>query len=75
MRDNHGRGSGLALLLLLAAALLVAWLVMEQRSGLGGTEGEDRVQRAEEVVQSINDRTQNAVRQAQEDQGQSMIDP
>ena len=70
MKNNHGRTSGLALLLLLAAALLVIWLIQKQMAGLSDKGGEDGLRRVQEVVQSISERTQNAAQKKQESQWQ-----
>ena len=61
MRNNKGRGSGLALLLILIVALLVAWLMVKQMGslGMGGTTDptqEVYVEDAQDAVDDLNDR-------------------
>ena len=63
MRNNKGRGSGLALLLILIVALLVAWLMVKQMGslGMGGTTDptqEVYVEDAQDAVDSLNDKMQ-----------------
>ena len=70
MRNNKGRSSGLYLIILLAVALLVAWLSMTQLGSLGfgpsthqgtQTEEQDPVEQARDVVDNLNKIQQDAV--------------
>ena len=70
--DNKGRGSGLCLIIILIVALVVAWLTITQMKSLGvgssqphGQEQvevpEDPEEEAQNTVDALNDRTQEAV--------------
>jgi hypothetical protein len=61
MNDHSGRGTGLTLLLLLIAALIVAWLAVTQLGALRKPQPEnaaqptaDLVQQAQDAVDAIN---------------------
>ena len=54
--NNKGRGTGIALLLFLIAALIVAFLAVTQMGGLKGkspSKGNDLVQQAQDAVDVI----------------------
>lgn len=60
---NSGRASGLALVLILIVALVVAWLAVTQlgflrrtEESLSGTQSTDVVQQARDAVDALNDR-------------------
>ncbi len=54
--NNKGRGSGLALIMMLIVALIVAWLVMTQMGGFGfGKTEEQQEQMQEQAVDSAQD--------------------
>ena len=60
---NSGRASGLALVLILIVALVIAWLAVTQLSflrrteeGLSGPQSTDVVQQARDAVDALNDR-------------------
>ena len=61
--DNKGRASGLALIMLLIVALLVAWLATTQMGSLGfgpmtqqetQTEERDPIEQAQDAVDALN---------------------
>ena len=63
--NNKGKGAGLALVLLLIVALLVAWFAVKNMGGLGfssstDVQQENAVQQAQDLVNQINDRMQQA---------------
>ncbi len=62
-RHNSGRASGLALVLILIVALVVAWLAVTQlgflrrtEESLSGPQSTDVVQQARDAVDALNDR-------------------
>jgi predicted metalloprotease len=68
--DNGGRGSGMALLLLLIVALIVAWLavVNMKNLGVGGSgpqeqieQNDNTVDEAQNAVDALNEHTQKVV--------------
>ena len=62
MNDHSGRGTGLTLLLLLIAALIVAWLAVTQLGSLRRPQDSatqstpDLVQQAQDAVDALNGR-------------------
>ena len=63
--NNKGKASGLALILMLIVALLVAYLAVTQRSSLGfgnsaPTQQENYVRQAQSLVDQINQAQQQA---------------
>ena len=63
--NNKGRGSGLALLLILIVALLIAFLVVRNMGGLGfgsstSLQQENYVHQAQDAVDAINQAQQQA---------------
>ncbi len=61
--NSKGKGTGVAILMLLFVALLVAWLALTQMKSLGFGSGdesqEDPVDAAEEAVDDLNDKMQH----------------
>lgn len=68
MKNNRGRGSGLALIVILVVEVIVAFLVVTQMGGFGfGKKGaqqeqtqQNAVEQAQDLVNQVNERTQNA---------------
>jgi len=66
--NNKGRGSGMALLILLIVALIVAYLAVQQMKnlGVGGTTQQEQVQEqdpvdaAQDAVDELNERIEEA---------------
>jgi hypothetical protein len=64
MRNRSGRGTGLALVVILIAALVVAWLAVTQLQGLRGpqeaasAQPTPTVQQARDAVDALNGRMQ-----------------
>ncbi len=61
--NSKGKGSGLALVIILIVALLIAFFVLKNMSSLGfgrdaTTQQENVVQQAQDLVDQINDRMQ-----------------
>ena len=72
LSNNKGRGSGLYLIIILIVALIVAWLAMTQMKSLdvaaSQSQGQEQVEvtedpegQVQDVVDAINNRTQEAV--------------
>ena len=66
--NNKGKGSGLALIIILVVALLIAFLVMKNLGRMGpekeiAAEQENYVQQAQSVVDQINQAQQQAVQE------------
>jgi Tfp pilus assembly protein PilX len=66
-RHHSGRGTGLALVMILIVALIVAWLVVTQFRSLSGPRDAatvqntaDPVQQARDAVDALNERMQAA---------------
>ena len=61
--NSKGKGTGIAILMLLCVALLVAWLAVTQMKSLGfgsrDESQEDPVDAAEEAVDDLNDKMQH----------------
>jgi len=72
--NNKGRGSGMALLILLIVALIVAYLAVQQMKslGVGGTTQQEQVQEqdpvdaAQDAVDALNERIEEAGQDAAE---------
>ena len=66
MHDRKGKGSGLVIVLILLVALLIVFLAVKQMqsAGFGDSPGEamqsDPVEQAQDAVDVINDRMQQA---------------
>ena len=64
--NNKGKGSGLAIVLILIVALLIAFLAMKNMTALnnasapGVEQSNDPVQQAQDVVDKLNQRQQQA---------------
>ena len=63
--NNKGKGSGLALVIILAVALIIGFLVLKNMSGLGAgketaAQQENYVQQAQSVVDQFNQAQQQA---------------
>lgn len=73
MNNNKGRSSGLALLMILVAALLVAWLGVKQMTSLGyvsqdgDTQQENMEEQAQDAVDDLNDRLQQQYDDAEDE--------
>lgn len=66
--NNKGKGSGLALVMILVVALIVGFLVVKNMGGLGpeketAVQQENYVQQAQSVVDQINQAQQQAVQE------------
>lgn len=66
--NNKGKGSGLALIIILVVALLIAFLVMKNLGRMGpgketAAEQENYVQQAQSVVNQINQAQQQAAQE------------
>ena len=66
--NNKGKGSGLALMIILVVALLIAFLVMKNLGRMGpgkeiAAEQENYVQQAQSVVDQINQAQQQAAQE------------
>ena len=66
--NNKGKGSGLALIIILVVALLIAFLVMKNLGRMGSgkeiaAEQENYVQQAQSVVDQINQAQQKAAQE------------
>ena len=65
--NNKGKGSGLALIIILVVAIIVAYLAVAQMGSLGiGKKQETQqapVQQAQDIVDQINQRQQDAVQE------------
>ncbi len=66
--NNKGKGSGLALVIILVAALIIGLLVVKNMGGLGpeketAVQQENYVQQAQSVVDQINQAQQQAVQE------------
>ena len=67
--NNKGRGSGLLLLSLLLAAVLVAWLAVQNMSSLGSgkteeSQQEQYVDQAQDAVDALNQRMGQSVEES-----------
>ena len=66
--NNKGKGSGLALIIILVVALIIAFLVMKNLGSMGpaketAAQQENYVQQAQSVVEQINQAQQQAVQE------------
>ena len=66
--NSKGKGSGLALVIILVAALIIGLLVVKNMGGLGpeketAVQQENYVQQAQSVVDQINQAQQQAVQE------------
>ena len=66
--NSKGKGSGLALVIILVAALIIGFLVVKNMGGLGpeketAVQQENYVQQAQSVVDQINQAQQQAVQE------------
>ena len=66
--NNKGKGSGLALVIILVAALIIGLLVVKNMGGLGpeketAVQQENYVQQAQSVVDQINQAQQQAAQE------------
>ena len=66
--NNRGKGSGLALVMILVAALIIGLLVVKNMGGLGpeketAVQQENYVQQAQSVVDQINQAQQQAAQE------------
>ena len=66
--NNKGKGSGLALVIILVVALMIAFLVMKNLGSMGpgketATQQESYIQQAQSVVDQINQAQQQAAQE------------